>query len=229
MSHVIIAAYNPEHPSGGYIGRHMHVSTRSRWFDGWMLLLVSIVLVSCGQQIAPNLPLAPFVSAPDLLIDATTFPSGWVTNECEPNCGSMQKDFQAARRFSVPNKVGAVVQNVYAYNSAEQAQNEYSRYRTAQFDAPDRQPSTDFTVPANSYRSAVADEQYLACVMDIGAWCRFVARYRQYLVFIECSMESWQGYGEDILDDGLTLAELERVLAAQDTLIVETLGLKTQP
>ena len=49
------------------------------------------------------------------------------------------------------------------------------------------------------------------------------------MVYIVADMESWQGYGEDILDDGLSLDELERVLATQDTLIVETLGLKPQP
>ena len=193
------------------------------------VLFVSIVLLGCGQEMAPNLTLAPFVSAPALFVDATAFPPGWIRNECAPNCGSLEKDFQAAQRFSVPNKVGAVVQNVYAYNSAEQAQNEYTRYRTTQFDASERQPSTDFTIPANSYRSAVADEHYLACGVSGGTKCRYLARYRQYMVYIVADMESWQGYGEDILDDGLSLAELERVLAAQDTLIVETLGLKTQP
>ena len=193
------------------------------------VLFVSIVVLGCRQEMAPTLPLAPFVSVPDLLIDAGAFPAGWVRNQCEPNCGSMQKDFQAARLFYVPYEVGTVVQNVYGYTTVEYAQSEYARYRTTQFNASERKASTDFTAPADAYRSAFADEQYLACGMDVGEWCRFVARYRQYLVFIECSMESWQGYGEDILDDGLSLAELERVLAAQDTLIVETLGLKTQP
>ena len=193
------------------------------------VLFVSIVVLGCRQEMAPTLPLAPFVSVPDLLIDATAFPAGWIRSQCEPNCGSMQKDFQAVRLFYVPYEVGTVVQNVYAYNTVEQAQNEYTRYRTTQFDASERQPSTDFTIPANSYQSAVADEHYLACGVSGGTKCRYLARYRQYMVYIVADMESWQGYGEDILDDGLSLAELERVLAAQDTLIVETLGLKTQP
>ena len=193
------------------------------------VLFVSIVVLGCRQEIAPTLPLAPFVSAPDLLIDATAFPAGWIRSQCEPRCDSMQKAFESVRRFYVPYKVGKLVQNVYAYNSVEHAENEYTRYRTTVFNTSERQPSTDFTVPPNSYRSAVADEQYLACGISGSAKCQYLARYRQYMVFIETDMASWQGYGEDILDDGLSLAELERVLAAQDTLIVETLGLKTQP
>jgi hypothetical protein len=198
---------------------------RGCWIRRGFVILLALSLIGCRHASESTPGLAPIMPAARLLLEVDAFPPGWTTNQCEPDCTTMEHPGQAVRLFYRPHEVGVVVQNVYRYQTVAQAEQEYRRYRATQFNRSDGAMSTDFTVPSDSFRSSFADENYLACGVSTGATCRYVARYQHYMIYSVFDMESWQGYSEESHDDGLSLPALNTILDAQDARIAEQLQL----
>ncbi|MFW6182902.1 MAG: hypothetical protein ACOC8X_03825, partial [Chloroflexota bacterium] len=130
---------------------------------------------------------------------------------------------------------GHVTQYVLYLESEFAASIKFQRYRNTDLsDRPHsvRKPSTIFDRPAGiSYRSPIADEQYLGCGVDVVPACRAGMRYGSYFVYFyfDLTADYYSDFGIDVDDlsqsavsaierdkGGLTLAGVEMVLKAMD-------------
>ncbi|MCL4871886.1 MAG: hypothetical protein KJ063_23250 [Anaerolineae bacterium] len=73
-----------------------------------------------------------------------------------------------------------------------------------------RSPFSPFQPPPEiSYRSPIADEQYLGCGVDVVPGCRAGLRYGQYFIYFYFDIDGGKG-------DGLQIEEVEPILRAMD-------------
>jgi hypothetical protein len=83
-------------------------------------------------------------------------------------------------------------------------------------------PSIEFLPPPQiTYRSPIADEQYLACGVDVVPACRAGRRYERFFVEFYFSLDGWLwiGFGPEVT--GVRIEEVEPILRAMDELVVE--------
>ena len=205
----------------------------------WLIWLV-LCLGTAGLACTAPMPLgydpdpAPGVPTSALLLTAEAFPEGWSVDPCN----GCEENGESYRTFGVPDKPGHVDQQVSYYSSDGEAEKAFRTYRASDLTEAThevRRPSTVLRRPPDiTYRSPIADEQYLACGVDVVPICRAGLRYGNYFVYFYFRLKSRYYY--DYLEPeevgnkasfdraGLTLSVVEAVLRAMDAHYAELFG-----
>jgi len=109
---------------------------------------------------------------------------------------------------------------VFYFESEWAAKRKFQRYKETDLTetAPvARTPFSPFQPPPEiTYRSPIADEQYLGCGVDVVPRCRAGLRYGRYFVYFSFSLDSGYADGRKIHSSGLNLEEIEPILRAMD-------------
>lgn len=162
------------------------------------------------------------------------FPEGWSVDPCN-RC---EENGESNRIFGLPDTPGHVVQRVFYFAGDGEAAQAFQTYRASDLVEAThevRRPSTVLRRPPDiAYRSPIADEQYLACGVDVVPICRAGLRYGNYFAYFYFALTS--RYYFDYLEPdevgnkasfdraGLTLSEVETVLRAMDAHYAELFG-----
>lgn len=208
---------------------------RAEWFV-WLVLCLAAAGLACTITIplGTDSDPAPAVPTSDLLLPVEAFPDGWsieLCNRCEENGESY-------RIFDVSGKPGHVIQHVFYFADGGEAEKKFRTYRASDLVEATHevaQPSTVLRRPPDiTYGSPIADQQYLACGVDIMPICRAGLRYGNYFVYFYLQLK--RSYYYDYLEPdevgnkasydtaGLTLSEVETVLRAMDEHYAELFG-----
>lgn len=154
--------------------------------------------------------------ARELFVDETAFPEGWFAHLFQET-GVDPRANHVARRFSDGVSSGIVLQSIWRSYSVEDAQQHYNELRSSMFRP--RLPPEELVAPwvppaeVQLREDLAADEYYLACGWEESAYCRFLARYRNYVTFLELDREATL---DDHRSEGLTYQEITTVLNAVD-------------
>jgi hypothetical protein len=190
---------------------HLHVKL--------VMSLISVVWAAAGCSITNPVPAHP-VSTSELLLDEQPFPMGWQASSCDPYCEREERNGQSGRSFFRTGIPGHVIQNVFHYSSERAAHVTFEGYKSMNLSEATpsaREPFSPFQPPPEiSYRSPIADEQYLGCGVDVVPGCRAGLRYGQYFVYFYFSLESGYVGTRKIQNSGLKLEEIEPILRAMD-------------
>lgn len=191
------------------------------------LIFLTLLLLSCmipfGRSISNPQPVSPgSVPAHALLLSEESFPQKWGFEPCELPCED-EGDAKATRFFGVAGQPGHVLQEVHYYGSGESAQTIFESFESIDLSTETpvaRRPFVPFQTPDEiSYRSPIADDQYLVCGIDVGAECRVARRYGQYFIYIFILVEDEVGEG------GLRIDEIEPILRALDLRVSKLLNI----
>jgi hypothetical protein len=130
------------------------------------------------------------------------------------------------RSFGIVGIPGHVIQKVLYLGDEKEARAKFRTYRETSFGrSTSRSPSTEFVPPPEiSYRSPIADEQYLGCGVDVVPACRAILRYDSYLVYFYFSLDRGSVDGVEVEADGLTIEQVEPILRAMDERAAALLG-----
>ena len=116
--------------------------------------------------------LLPHQHARTLLLDATSFPTGWEVIPCEPYCARQERSYQSGRSFIHSGRAGHVLQDVHVLQDAAGAQAMFERYQSVEFQRLPP-PAVTFQAPsANSYRSQLADAWDFRCGVNLVPACK---------------------------------------------------------
>ena len=202
-----------------YRKRYNKPSTTLWIFITAMALVQIACTVSVGGRSRP-IP-TPSIPASELILDTKAFPPDWILDPCEPHCEP--EVLSALQSFGIVGIPGHVIQEVLYLGYEDAAHDEFQSFRRAYFGKSDtRSPSTDFLPPPEvSYRSPIADEQYLGCGVDVVPACRAILRYDSYLVYFYFSLDKGFADGKVIETDGLTIEQVEPILRAMDERVLE--------
>ena len=194
------------------------------------IAITALWVTGCSISIGgpKNIP-TPSIAASDLLLDALALPPRWTVNPCKPDCDPGL--VTAQRSFGIVGVPGHVLQDVFYLGSEKAAQEKFHTYYEKDFGKSSvRSPSSEFTSPPEiTYRSSIADEQYLGCGVDVVPACRAILRYDSYFVYFYFSLERGFADGAEIEADGLTLEQVETILRAMDERAARMLGAEAKP
>lgn len=173
---------------------------------GILALMTLSCTISLGQPAPTPMPAVP---AYDWLLNAEPFPERWQADPCDPDCERAERPHNALRTFGIVNVPGHVIQQVFYFGSERSARAKFQRY----------EETTSFSTPEEiSYRSPIADEQYLRCGVDKVPACWAGLRYENYFVYFYFDIDGGRG-------DGLKIEEIEPILRAIDVRAGELLGI----
>lgn len=177
---------------------------------GWQLIAVLLLTVACNTLSAPTN--SPVVSIPaiDFLLEAETFPSGWIATPCDTSLcrNGGNGDTAAERFFYLPQAPGQALQEAYRFSSEKTASSKFNVYLESSLGSL----SEPFIPSDIQSGSQVADEYYFACGFDDKIpQCQLLGRYRNYFVYFYFDLATKQDPG------GLSSAEIEKVLQALET------------
>ncbi len=170
--------------------------------------------LSCASILGRPAPTpAPTIPAYDWLLDSSAFPSSWENFPCDPDCGRAERPYEALRSFGRVKIPGHVIQQVFYFGSERSAKAKFQLYEGSDLSEATpsaRSPFSPFQPPPEiSYRSPIADEQYLGCGVDVVPGCRAGLRYGQYFIYFYFDIDGGKG-------DGLQIEEVEPILRAMD-------------
>jgi hypothetical protein len=190
---------------------------------GKLLVFGAVVLLCADSVKASSLPpddwrspVSALLLEPDELTPgwqtAFNFPEGWPSDPTVNHVG---------RELWSPDKGSAyIIHSVWrAFNSLDAAA-KYSHLRREGVLSPSYQPSdwaiyVEFSPPGNeALGMRSADDWYAACGWSIWAFCVVIARYRNYVTYLELPLEADHG---DEVSEGLSLLEMDRTLDALDS------------
>ncbi len=153
------------------------------------------------------------IPANALLLDTEPFPSDWTISPCMQPC-ELEGSAEALRDFGRAGVPGNVGQHIFHFANGRDARAKFHRY----------EETTTFPATKEiTYRSPLADEQYLRCGIDVIAVCTTGLRYGEYFVEIDFHIDL-DGRGE-----GLEMREVEPVLRAVDERVAELFDLPLPP
>jgi hypothetical protein len=181
------------------------------------LFTIVVLIGAIGCSARTEIPLRPF-PIDQLPIDTSAFPPGpgWVMGAEGPfvpassPLGGSAGDEQIAAIFY--GNGGVANEQIYRFESREEAAKEYDRRLTADF----RQGAYDtpWIVPSEVSRSTAADQSFLACSEQGGIpMCQFIGQYEEYIVLFTTHMPP----------SFMTYTDLEHVLQAIDQQMVRYL------
>ena len=195
----------------------------------FIIILTALTVVSCNLLPEPTpTPLPGWRSlVSDLLLEDDAFPEGWARIRTMPIASLTDPTINHVYRswWGQSQGVGKVQQAIWRGYTISDAKEHYAELRQNQFYLVSTPPPTDFYVPFEppdeiTFRSQVADEFYLACGWRGKAFCRVIARYRNYVAEMESELETAvPGH----VVHGLTYAEIETAVRAMDARFEELL------
>jgi hypothetical protein len=180
------------------------------------LVFLTLLLLSCMIPVGPSIggpqPVQPpTIPASALLLNAEPFPSGWSVDPCDLDC-DREGEIEASR-FFVNGHPGHVLQDVYFYGSVQSAQIVFEAALGSDLSTATpvaRAPFVPFQPPDEiTYRSPIADEQYLGCGIDVIPACIVGRRYGQYFIRLFIMIDNGNG-------ERLKIDEIEPILRALD-------------
>ncbi len=172
------------------------------------VLLLSVALLACRALQKPPKHDCPIKS---LVLDETVFPPGSHASFLESPL-PYAAWASAGRTIYLPR--GIANHDVYQHKTPKLAAEDFLANKKARF-AEDEHTGPWSTPSEVSYRSPIADQYYVACGNEWGAQlCIMVAQYEEYYVLVTAH----------ISEDGMTYADLEKVLRAVDEKMSHCLG-----
>jgi hypothetical protein len=198
--------------------KRLNTTTSARTGLALIWLLYAVLAVACMIELGdplrgPKPAPAPVIPPSALILDATSFPTGWDIVPCEPNCDQAERSGAALRTFGKQGTPGHVVQEVMHFADENAAHTKFQTYmqsNLSEFTPESRSPYVPFKPPPEiTYLSPFADEQYLGCGVDVVLACRAGRRYGSYFVYIYFDIDGGKG-------DGLQISEVEPILRALD-------------
>ncbi len=189
--------------------------------------LVFILGAGCANLPHETIPSSmPLIPARDFLLDAQSFPTGWVVFPCASNCERREGERMALRSFGIADTPGHVIQEVFRLEDIAVAQAKFRTVREVDFKKSPQSPSSEFLPPPEiTYHSPIADDYYFGCGVDIVPACRAIMRYRN--VFVEFFFNVDTGYADGIKieGDGLKIQEVVPILRALDKHVGSLFGI----
>lgn len=175
---------------------------------------VAILLAGCNLYTAQPKTSVSSTPASAFLLDASVFPTGWVSYSDDPGT------IVAGRDFGIANVPGHSFQEVYRRPSNDDASKKYKVYLAGEFNVSGtHQPAVPFALPGEiTFKSKIADEYYFACGVDVIPQCKMLARYQNYFVFLYFDVSTKKSLG------GLTYPEIERVLESLEIKVSNVLN-----
>ena len=167
------------------------------------IIIVLIMGCTITFENSPEPASTPAIPTNEWLLDDTSFPPTWSVNPCAPHCERTERVTQSLRSFGNIDKPGHVIQNVFYFSSEKAAEAKFQRYE---------ERTSHLAPPEITYRSPIADEQYLQCGIDepVGIYvCRASRRYGTYFIYFFFNIDQGDG-------NGLQLREVETILRAMD-------------
>ena len=202
-----------------------------RWQAGILLVLLVFAAGCSVPGFYYRGPSPPGWRSPvfNLLLDESAFPTGWQIDLEFPKDRIMDPTVNhVGREWWNPNKGSAgVIQSIWRAYSVKDAKEKYTELRRSPILLGSYVPSPydfyiEFHPPSElRFQSQAADEFYVACGWVIWSYCEAIARYRNYVVAINLDLEA--DYQVDV-SQGLTYAEIDKVLEAMDAKFVGFLG-----
>jgi hypothetical protein len=197
-----------------------------------ILLLISVVtlgtVVLGAYFFDQKTPVSPVMPA-HLLINIDTFPAEWGHNRDAPlNLFDDPLINHVFRSWGQINGgSGSAYQNIERSKNALRAYVNYLETVKSQIyfrKDPDKYLIEFHTPEEIKFKSAVADNSILLCGWYERAYCEFIAQYENYVVFLDAGLQvDYEGEHSD----GLTYAELGKILHAIDEKFVELLNSDT--
>lgn len=176
-------------------------------------LIATLLFFGCTITTGDPIPVPDStIPASALLLDSQPFPQGWIVAPCRSPCDREGSD-EALRSFGIVDVAGHVVQQVFHFANERDAQAKFRRY----------EETTSFSTPSEiTYRSPLADDEYLRCGINVVPACSAGLRYGEYFVYFY--LDIGHGTGE-----GLEMQDVEPVLRAMDERVAELFGLPMPP
>lgn len=197
-----------------------------------ILLLISIVTLGViilvayfSDQKAPTSP----ITVAQLLIDIDTFPDEWGHNrDAPPNLFDDPLINHVFRSWGqIDGGSGSAYQNIERSKNSLRAYINYLETIKSQiyFQKDPDEYLIEFHAPDEiKFKSTVANNSLLLCGWYEWAYCKFIAQYENYVVFLDAGLEM-DYKGEH--SDGLTYTELDGILHAIDKKFAEFLSSNT--
>lgn len=135
------------------------------------------------------------------------------------------------RSFGIVGIPGHVIQKVLYLGDEKESRAKFRTYRETSFGrSTSRSPSTEFVPPPEiTYRSPIADEEYLGCGVDVVPACQALIRYGSYVVYFYFDLDQRMADGVMVeTDGGLTIEQVEPILRAMDERAAALLGQEAQ-
>jgi hypothetical protein len=152
----------------------------------------------------------------ELFVDEAAFPDGWYAYLYQ-EANVHPEANQVSRRFSDGVSSGGVSQGIWRSYTVENAEKHYRELESLILKSsltPEEAiapwlPPTE--IEFQEY--LIADEYSLVCGWDEWAYCRFLARYRNYVTFLTLDREAMM---DDRRSEGLTYQEITVIIEAVD-------------
>lgn len=157
----------------------------------------------------------------ELFVEDSAFPSGWQAR-LEMEVDDYPRNNHVHRQFG--SGTSAIVsQDIWRSYTIRDAKRKFNDLMESQFVPKRPLHPTELYLPFEppseiSFQSQAADDFYLACGWWTIASCRLIGRYDNYVVFLHLDHE--RDY-EGRHTDGLTFQQMEPIIEAMDTKIVE--------
>lgn len=187
-----------------------------------ILLTIFLFLgyVNSGCRVAESPP--PGWDSPigDLILDETAFPPGWQVDFTSPDDALTDpKINHFATEWWNPSEGSAgIMQSIWRGYSISDAKEKYRELRQSSLLAGQLTPSSsdyyvEFVQPQEiHFISSIADDFYLACGWMNWAFCVFVSRYKNYVVYMQLDLET--EYDGQVW--GLSYSEIEAAILKID-------------
>jgi len=193
-----------------------------------ILLTLMVLSSSCNSgQWTLTSPPPPGWRSPvsDLFVDETAFPEGWRIEFPEDIITDPTIN-HVGISWGRPDVAGTVYQVIWRAYTIEDAMEEYAKISQQPLLRPHYTPApknfyVEFRPPPEvDFQSQVADESYLACGWLEWAFCEIVARYHNYVVYMNLDLAAEYG---GHTSSGLTYVEIEKVMRAMDAKFAEAI------
>jgi hypothetical protein len=196
----------------------------------WILMLILLFLVSCDYNNfhSPE-PTPPgwneLVS--NLLVDSTSFPSGWEKIRdskdilVDTSVNHVYRSWWWKSRGD-----GLVEQSIWRAINTTEAEEKYNDLRQGSFlekiTPKPGEENEKYLVPDEiTYRSEIANSFYYACGWKNGGECIVIAQYRNYVSYMRLSLN---GQNQGYTTIGLSYQEIESLIQAMDEKFAEFLA-----
>lgn len=191
-----------------------------------LALFMLLVFQAACSLLAPT-PMPPSGwsgNVRDLFVDESAFPFEWVARELgsdDPLANHVDRGFNFIGNPPLP---GTVTQSIWRAYTIADAEEKYAELRQSQFQPrlePEEMVAPWLPPEEIDFQSIAADESYLACGWEEWASCHYLARYKNYVTYLNLDLQAQLGTLES---HGLTYDEIEAVLKAADAQFEATLN-----